>query len=63
MIQVETADGIVLHINPTQVLMVGSVIEDGVPVLGRARVMLLGGIGLLVKSDPQTLSDNIAAVR
>ena len=63
MIQVETSDGIILHINPTQVLMIGSVIEDGVPVLGRARVMLLGGIGLMVKADPQSLADNVAAVR
>jgi hypothetical protein len=59
MIKVETADGVVLYINAKQVLMVGSVIEDGVPMLGRARVMLLGGIGLMVKADPQELSVTI----
>lgn len=59
MIKVETADGVVLYINAKQVLMVGSVIEDGVTMLGRARVMLLGGIGLMVKADPQELSVTI----
>jgi len=58
-IKIETADGVVLYINAKQVLMVGSVLEDGVPMLGRARVMLLGGIGLLVKADPQELSITI----
>ena len=60
MIKIETADGVVLYINAKQVLMVGSVLEDGVPMLGRARVMLLGGIGLLVKADPRELAFEIA---
>ena len=59
MIQIETAEGVVLYINAKQVLMVGSVLEEGVPMLGRARVMLLGGIGLMVKSDPQELATQI----
>lgn len=61
MIKVETSDGIVLYINAKHVLMVGSVIEDGVPLLERARVMLLGGIGLIVKSDPKGLAFEITA--
>lgn len=59
MVKVETADGVVLYINSKQVLMIGSVLEEGVPMLGRARVMLLGGIGLMVKADPQELSVTI----
>ena len=61
MIQVETQEGIVLYINPKQVLMIGSVIENGGPILNMCRVMLLGGIAIMVKGSATDLSAEIAS--
>ncbi len=59
MITVKTIDGQDILINPAHIVMAAHIASEGIPVLGQCRIMLLGGIGLMLNHSLEEVREKI----